>query len=239
MWRKIILEKYKILHIVIYYVKRFLNMVSNNDLVEHLVYSNALRSGNITEAFKKIDRVDFVLDPSGLDVYGDYPLPIGYGQTISQPRTVAEMLEMLEPQKGQKILDIGTGSGWTTALLAFIVGDTGSVLGLERVQGLVKFGNANLQKYKFKNAKIMQAGEKLGIAGEKFDRILVSAAADKFPIELTEQLHVGGKLVIPVRNSIYEVTKKEGGKLHGVEHYGFTFVPLIFEHAPNGLRKHR
>ena len=202
-------------------------MISNDDLIRHLINTDALRSSNIIDAFSNIDRVDFVLDPTVSDVYGDYPLPIGYGQTISQPTTVAMMMEMLEPYKGQKILDIGSGSGWTTALLGSIVGDDGSVTGLERVSELVKFGSKNIEKYGFKNVKIIQAGYELGIVGEKFDRILVSAAADEFPKELIKQLRVGGKLVVPVRNSIYEVTKKENGEIKSIEHYGFVFVPLI------------
>jgi protein-L-isoaspartate(D-aspartate) O-methyltransferase len=138
------------------------------------------------------------------------------------------MLEMLSPREGQKILDIGSGSGWTTALLSFIVGDRGSVLGVERVEELVEFGSVNLNKYGFNNAKIIQAGSKLGIPDEKFDRILVSAAADKFATELIEQLRSNAKLVIPIRNSIYEITKKESGEVESIEHYGFTFVPLIY-----------
>lgn len=204
-------------------------MYSKNDLILHLINCGAMHSNNIIEAFKNIDRIDFVLDPNVSDVYEDYPLHIGYNQTISQPRTVAMMMEMLEPQEGQKVLDIGSGSGWTTALLSFIVGDTGSVLGMERITDLVRFGNLNLEKYKFKNTTIIQAREKLGIVGEKFDRILVSAAANKFPTELTEQLKVGGKLVIPVGNSIYEINKRENGDIESIEHYGFTFVPLIFK----------
>ncbi|MCK4874650.1 MAG: protein-L-isoaspartate O-methyltransferase [Sulfurimonas sp.] len=203
-------------------------MICNSDLINHLLNTGALHSSNITDAFAHVDRVDFVDDPRIPDVYGDYPLPIGHGQTISQPTTVAMMLEMLSPCKGEKILDIGSGSGWTTALLSYIVGDEGSVTGLERVSSLVEFGGKNLQKYEFKNAKIIQAGDELGIVDEKFDRILVSAAADKFPDELTKELKIGGKLVVPVQNSIFEVTKKENGELETVEHYGFAFVPLIF-----------
>jgi len=203
-------------------------MISNNSLINHLINRNTLKSSNIIEAFRHIERVDFVLDPTVSDVYEDYPLQIGYQQTISQPTTVAMMLEMLSPKEGDKILDIGSGSGWTTALLSFIVGTKGSVTGVERVDSLVNFGNSNLKKYKFKNSKIIQAKDELGIVGEKFDRILVSAAAAELPYSLIEQLNIGGKLVIPVKNSIYEITKKEDGKIIKLEHYGFRFVPLIF-----------
>ena len=202
-------------------------MNSNSSLINHLINSDALKSSNIIEAFEHIDRIDFVLDPTVPDVYEDYPLQIGYQQTISQPTTVAMMLEMLQPKEGQKILDIGSGSGWTTALLSYIVGDRGWVTGLERVDSLVNFGNANLNKYRFKNSEIIQAKDELGIVGEKFDRILVSAAAEDFPANLAKQLKIGGKLVIPVKNSIYEITKKEDGELKVIEHYGFRFVPLI------------
>lgn len=203
-------------------------MNSNSEMVDYLIDVGALHSNNIIEAFRNVDRADFVADTRAADVYEDYPLGIGRGQTISQPRTVAMMLEMLSPKEGQKILDIGSGSGWTTALLAYIAGESGLVIGVERVAELVRFGSSNLEKYNFKNAKIIEAGDELGIEGEMFERILVSAAAEEFPYELKNQLKVGGKIVIPVQNSIYEMTKDENGELDGVEHYGFTFVPLIY-----------
>ena len=203
-------------------------MSSNSQMVDYLVDIGALRSDNIIEAFRSVDRADFVADSNALNVCEDHPLGIGYSQTISQPRTDAMMMEMLSPKEGQKILDIGSGSGWTTALLAHIVGDRGSVIGVERVDELVKFGSSNLKKYGFKNAKIIQAQDELGIEGEKFDRILASAAAAEFPHELAKQLNVGGKIVIPVENSIYEMIKNKNGELDGVEHYGFSFVPLIY-----------
>lgn len=98
------------------------------------------------------------------------------------------MLEMLWVHKGHKVLDIGSGSGWTTALLSFIVGENGFVTGVERVEELVKIGADNLKKFGFKNSKIIQAKDELGLSGEKFDRILVSAAAQRFPKELALQL---------------------------------------------------
>lgn len=203
-------------------------MKSNNEMVEYLISVGALSSNNIIEAFRNVDRGDFVADTYAPNRYEDYPLSIGEGQTISQPRTVAMMMEMLSPKEGEKILDIGSGSGWTTALLAYMVGESGFVTGVERVDELVEFGSRNLKKYGFKNAKIVKAGDKLGIKGEQFDRILVSAAADEFPQELIKQLKIGAKTVIPVQNSIYEMIKNENGELEGTEHYGFVFVPLIF-----------
>lgn len=203
-------------------------MYSNSQMVDYLIDVGVLDSSRIIEAFRHVDRADFVADRSAINIYEDYPLAIGNGQTISQPRTVAMMLEMLSPKEGEKILDIGSGSGWTTALLAYIAGENGSVTGVERVSELVRFGNFNLKKYKFKNAKIVQAEDELGIAGEKFDRILVSAAADELPYELIAQLKVGGKLVMPVQSSVFEIVKKEGGEFDAKEHYGFAFVPLIY-----------
>ncbi|MBU0632771.1 protein-L-isoaspartate O-methyltransferase [bacterium] len=203
--------------------------VSNSALVSYLVESGALHTRNIIEAFQNIDRADFVAsDVNSSMIYGDFPLQIGHQQTISQPSTVAKMLEMLAPKEGEKILDIGSGSGWTTALLAHIVKDKGLVIGVERIRSVMEFGRANLKKYKFKNAEIMQAGAALGMPSEKFDRILVSAAADEFPTRLIEQLKIGGKLVIPVRNYIFEVTKKADDKLEVLEHYGYSFVPLVY-----------
>lgn len=201
---------------------------SNQEMVDYLMDEGVLYSKNIIEAFRNIDRADFVADVQKSDIYKDSPLSIGFGQTISQPRTVAMMMEMLNPQEGHKILDVGSGSGWTTALLAYIAGEGGCVIGVERVAELVKFGSFNLKKYNFKNAKIIQAEDKLGVSGEVFDRILVSAAAPEFTHELKNQLKIGGKIVIPIQNSIYEMTKKQNGELEGVEHYGFVFVPLIY-----------
>ena len=179
-------DKLICIQFMIYFDEKGIKMISNNDLVDHLINTGALSSSNRTDAFAHVDMVDFVDDPTYPDVYGDYPLPIGHGQTISQPTTVAMMLEMLQPHKGQKILDIGSGSGCTTALLSFIVEDEGSVTGLERLSSLVEFGSRNSPKSGFTNSTIIPAGYALGIPGEKFDRILVSAAADEFPQELTK-----------------------------------------------------
>ena len=203
-------------------------MITNRDLVDHLINTNSLYSKQLIDAFSNVDRADFIPHYTN-EAYHDHPLPIGDLQTISQPTTVAMMLEMLSPKRGENILDIGSGSGWTTALLAYVVKDKGFVTGLERIDQLVELGRRNLQKYNFKNAEILKASDTLGLKGKKFDKILVSAAAQKIPYELTKQLNSGGKLVIPVRSSIYEITKEENDKLKTTEHYGFVFVPLIYK----------
>ncbi len=198
-----------------------------NDLVNYLIVSNILKTRSIIKAFKKIDRADFVLSEYRSNPYKDIPLPIGYGQTISQPTTVTFMLELLQSKEGEKILDIGSGSGWVTALLSLIAGNKGRVWGLEIIPELVEFGNANLAKYNFKNSKIIQAGEKLGLVQEApFDKIIVSAAGGILPDELVNQLKIGGRMVIPINNSIWQIDKISKNNIKRQEFPGFAFVPL-------------
>jgi protein-L-isoaspartate(D-aspartate) O-methyltransferase len=176
-----------------------------------------------------VDRVDFVRLEDRGSTAEDEALPIGYGQTISQPYTVAFMLELLWPRVGEKILDVGSGSGWTTALLAAIVGPKGKVCGVERVPELVGFGRANLAKYTLPQAEILQAGKELGLPeAAPFDRILVSAAAESsVPVRLVAQLKVGGILVMPVGEAIWCVEKLSGTQTRIEKHPGFVFVPLV------------
>jgi protein-L-isoaspartate(D-aspartate) O-methyltransferase len=202
---------------------------SNQELIDSMIASGVLKTPRIIGAFEKIDRKYFVPEEFSEHIYIDRPLPIGKNQTISQPSTVAFMLELLSPEEGDKVLDIGSGSGWTASLLCAIVGESGSVLGLERVDDLVERGKNNIEQFDFKQCRIRKADAKLGVPGETFDRILVSASSEEIPGELFAQLKVGGTLVIPVGNSIYRFKKLSAEKIAQEEYHGFVFVPLIYE----------
>jgi len=158
----------------------------------------------------------------------DRPLPIGHGQTNSQPSTVRQMLRWLDAQPNQRVLDVGSGSGWTTALLAHLVGPDGRVYAVERIPELLRFGRGNCRAAGITNASFYKAGQKFGLSKQApFDRILVSASADILPPELIEQLAPGGVLVIPVRYDIIVVKKGDDSKVTQQRHPGFAFVPLV------------
>jgi protein-L-isoaspartate(D-aspartate) O-methyltransferase len=181
----------------------------------------------LTQAFEKTPRLNFVLPETISQAGLDTPLPIGFGQTISQPSTVWRMLSWLEPQPRDSVLDIGSGSGWTSALLSRLVGPKGKIFAVERIPQLREFGFHNCQKLKLKNIQFIPAGDGFGYPPmAPFQRILVSAAGDQIPYELLDQLADNGKMVMPVNNSIFEVTKYPGGSLDMKEHKGYAFVPL-------------
>ena len=205
-------------------------MQSNAELIRELKESGTLTSPAVESALLNIDRKLFVPKEYEDEAYGDYPLPILRGQTISQPRTVVFMLELLEVRPGHKILDVGSGSGWTTALLSHLVGEKGRVIGVELVPELVQFGQHNLAKIHPHNARIEQAGTEFGKPDEApFDRILVSAAAEEVPQTLIDQLKTTGRMAIPVKDSICLVTKSKDGIIAQECYPGFAFVPLILQ----------
>jgi len=131
-------------------------------------------------------------------------------------------------KKGDKILDVGAGSGWTTALLAQIVGPKGKVWGVEKIPELVEFGKSNLKKYNFSQARILQSKDQLGLPEQApFDKILVSAAAEEVPHALIDQISLEGTMVIPIQSAIWKIKKIADSKTEVHTFDGFAFVPLI------------
>ena len=204
-----------------------------NPLPSYLLRTGVLKSGKILEAFGVIDRADFVPDELKSSAYADEALPIGGGQTISQPYTVAFMLNLLDPQPGEKIMDVGAGSGWQAALLAHIVSNTGKVFAIERVPELCEFGLANVQKYNFIASGVVEwfcQDATLGLPDKApLDKIIAAASIVdlKVPKAWEEQLKVGGKMVVPISNSIWLFIKQKDGTFHEKEFPGFVFVPFI------------
>ena len=219
-------------------------MTNLESLIVRLKRNGALHDARIEGAFRAISRANFVPKELCDEAYEDYPLPIGFGATISQPTTIAFMLEKLGVETGQKVLDIGSGSGWTTALLSHLVGQKGKVIGLEIVPELVSLGQKNIAHFYsdvLENIRIETTPmpkirpakkEVVGLSEEApFDRILVSAAAKEIPPELIEQLKPDGILIIPIgaehaMQKIVRIRKTQGGTLTTEEYPGFVFVPL-------------
>ena len=158
----------------------------------------------------------------------DRPVPIGWRQTNSQPTTVRAMLSLLDVRPGQDVLDVGCGSGWTTGLLAHLVGRSGTVVGVEIVPELVAFGRANLAPLGLAQARIEPAlDDVLGLPDEApYDRILVSAEALSLPTTLVEQLREGGVLVVPVNGWMHEV-RRTRDKPEVARRGSYSFVPLV------------
>lgn len=181
----------------------------------------------VTQAFAETPREWFLPAGERHNAGYDGPLAIGLGQTNSQPRTVEAMLRLLDVREGHKVLDVGSGSGWTTALLARLTGPRGRVLGVELEPQLVEFGSGNLDRAGVPWASIHEAVPGvLGLPGAApYHRILVSAMARVLPDELVDQLHTGGVMVVPVAGTMVRVARSMRGV--GVTRHGsYRFVPL-------------
>jgi len=204
---------------------------NNKQLILSLIDEGWLKTPAIIDAFLHIKREDFVPPDEKDAAYLNTALPIGFGQTISQPLVVAFMLELLKPQKGEKVLDVGCGSGWTTALIAYLVQPQGKVIGIDIIKELVMFAQKNIEKYQFLNkgrVQLIHGDGKLGFKKEApYDKILVSASSSQIPTELLNQLKTNGRLVIPIKDSIVLVEKIHNNNIKKTEFPGFAFVPLV------------
>jgi len=186
-------------------------------------------SEQVLHAMMSVPRHLFVRKSDIAHAYDDYPLPIGYGQTISAPHIVAIMCTLLDVEKGMKILEIGGGSGYHAAVLAELTGPDGMVYSIERIPELAEFARDNLRNAGYPNAAVMTGDGTLGLPEyAPYDRILVACAAPAIPPPLIDQLKRGGKMAIPIGDYMQElyivhkndvISKEKSG--------GVIFVPLI------------
>jgi protein-L-isoaspartate(D-aspartate) O-methyltransferase len=222
-------------------------MVLNRDfselrkhLIEYLKREGIIKTREVMEAMLAVPREEFVPEELKDEAYMDYPLPIGYGKTISAPHMVAIMNEALELKPGLKVLEVGAGSGYHAATIAEIVAPKkegfpkGHVYTIEIVPELAKFAEKNLKKLSYSDCVTVIIGDgSLGYVNEApYDRILVTAAASKIPEPLIEQLKNGGILIIPVGSlygyqSLLSVKKSLKGKVSIEDLGGCAFVPLL------------
>ncbi|MEM1720206.1 MAG: protein-L-isoaspartate(D-aspartate) O-methyltransferase [Desulfurococcaceae archaeon] len=210
-------------------------------VVEQLILMGYLKSPKVIKALLAVPRELFVHEHLVEYAYVDSPLPIGYGQTISAIHMVAIMTEELDPEPGDRVLEVGTGSGYQAAVLAEIVArhdpsKRGHVYTVERVPGLVEFAKKNLARAGYgEYVTVIHGDGTLGYPDKApFNRIIVTAAAPNVPGPLVDQLAEGGRLIIPVGDFYMQrllIAEKRGGRLHrrwGIE---CVFVPLIGEHG--------
>lgn len=205
---------------------------ARQNMVDSQINHRGIHDGRVLKAFRKIPRHLFVPEKYISQAYSDHPLPIGNGQTISQPYIVALMTAHLDLNGEEKVLEIGTGSGYQTAVLAFL---TKEVHSIEVIPELSDFANKNLQHLNFKNVHLHVGDGSLGnTAHAPFDRIIITAAAPDIPELIVEQLNSPGRLVAPVGGrwrQTLEVWKKDGKGIEIEKILPVVFVPLRGEHG--------
>lgn len=189
-----------------------------------------MRNDLLIEAFATIGREEFVPEALAHNAEVDIPLPIGYGQVVAQPTVVAFSLELLDIQKGHTVLEVGSGSGWVTAILSYMVGKEGAVTGLEIIPDLYALGKENIAKFTVLKERKIELYNEDGLHGfapnAPYDRILAGVDVAEIPEALKSQLSDGGKMVMSLRGSIWLI-EKEKGELHMEEYRGFSFAPSV------------
>lgn len=201
-------------------------------MVEEQLIPRGIKDPRVLNAFYKIERHKFIPENLRNTAYADFPLPIGESQTISQPYIVALMTEYLGLTGREKVLEIGTGSGYQTAILAELAGE---VYSIERFEFLAKKAQTFLGELGYKNIKIRVGDGTMGWEEARpFDRIIITAASPKVPLPLLDQLADNGKLILPLGESFSQVltlVEKKDGKLKSIDICGCVFVPLIGKHG--------
>jgi protein-L-isoaspartate(D-aspartate) O-methyltransferase len=199
-------------------------------MVQQQLVTRGINDARVLGAMAKVPREEFVPPESRAASYEDGPLPIGNGQTISQPYIVAFMTEQLRPNPSDRVLEIGTGSGYQAAILAELVSD---VYSIEIVEPLAKNAEATLQRLGYKNVHVKIGDGYKGWPEEgPFDAIIVTCAPDKVPQPLVDQLKDGGRMVIPVGDKFAQqlyLLEKKNGQLKQSATLPVRFVPMTSE----------
>ncbi|MGA2200452.1 MAG: protein-L-isoaspartate(D-aspartate) O-methyltransferase [Terriglobales bacterium] len=197
-------------------------------MVRTQLAERGIRDLRVLDAMRSVPRHEFVPESFRQDAYEDHPLPIGEGQTISQPYIVAAMLEYLALQATDRVLEVGTGSGYVTALLSLLSAEVYSV---ERHAPLAASAEATLQRLEYRNVKIKVGDGSQGWAEyAPFDAILVSAATPDMPSALFDQLREGGRMMVPIGPSScqeLQLIRKVKGQPEVKILEGCRFVPLV------------
>ncbi len=202
-----------------------------DELIRIMKNSGYLNDNKVELAIRKCPRHEFV-PKDFLDIaYENIPIPLMKNQTISQPIVVSKMTEWLNVSDGQKILEVGSGSGWQSAILSFLVGEKGKIFSIDRHPKLVEFAKNNLSKLGIRNVDVILSDGGLGFSKESpFDRIIVTAACKKVPLPLLEQLSIDGLLIAPVGEyfqSLIVYKKTSKGIIEIKNQPGYAFVPLL------------
>ncbi|HET7440451.1 MAG TPA: protein-L-isoaspartate(D-aspartate) O-methyltransferase [Terriglobales bacterium] len=203
---------------------------ARQQMVETQLRTRGIRDDRVLAAMAKVPRHMFVAEHFQAQAYEDHPVPIGFGQTISQPFIVALMLEALAVQPGDSVLEVGTGSGYQTALLAELAA---RVCSIERHVGLAQHAESVLRSLGYRNVVVVVGDGSRGVADyAPYDDIIVSAAAPSIPSSLFEQLAEAGRMVIPIgpaQSQELQLVRKQQGKMVISFLEGCRFVPLIGE----------
>jgi len=200
------------------------------NLVKKLQRAGYIKSDIVKEAFLEIPREKFVPDNIKEKAYIDSPMEIGNGQTISAPHMVAIMCEELHLEKGQKVLEIGTGSGYHGSIVSKIIGNSGHVYSIERHENLAEKARENIKKANIENMTVFVGDGSEGLPKHQpYDRIFVTCASPEIPKQLLNQLKDPGKILIPVGRMFCELKRIEkiDGKLSTKNLGGCAFVPLV------------
>lgn len=204
------------------------------NLVESLKKQGHIKTKKVEEAFLKTPRELFLPEKQKQFAYRDTPLQIGKNQTISAPHMVAIMCEELDILKGQKILEIGSGSGYHAAIVSNIVGEKGHIYTVERFPKLAKQAEENLNKANITNVTVKTGDGSEGLKEyASYDRIYVTCASPDIPPPLEEQLKDPGKLMVPIGNTfcVLTILEKQKGRIKKRNLGNCAFVPLVGKHG--------